>query len=265
VNKQFAEKTVFFFGATGGIGSAFAQTLIESGQIKCLVAVSRDITRLEYLQNIAFKNKVNFHKYECDLQDEVQLKEIVQENIIDGRSPEIVITTIGYSEKKSFGQQNKSSDQHIINVNLIINSQILRIASSYVDKEKKEVWFINFSALAAYYWTPFQGMYSATKIALIALCDAVSSESFGLLKCSHVLFAGVDTEFLNNPGYSDYKTSNSLQSPSRFSRLVFQKIKPQKNLFVGNWLKCKVAQSCLVLPSFFHRMIAKIDARNSNI
>ncbi len=75
---------------------------------------------------------------------------------------------------------------------------------------------------------------------------------------TNVIFAGVDTPFVDGRNYETYKRGGKLMHPSKIADLVVGNLlRPRQNLVMGSPINYWVSRLSMMAPSFFQNIIER--------
>lgn len=157
------KKTVLITGGGKGIGQEISLHLIETGYQ--VISLSRsDAGNIE---------SPNFYHFNCDISDEVNIKNIISNLKVDFGTLHGVINNAGFSEWRPIDQIDQAFLHHIFSTNLF--------GSFIVIKESLEMLaengcIINISSIAGKRGTINNSAYCATKFAMNGMTQALSKE-----------------------------------------------------------------------------------------
>lgn len=190
------QQVYFITGASKGIGLESVVYALEQGNK--VVATSRNAQKLtEEVAKRAEKFMHNFLAVEMNFEEE-SIKLAVEKAINHFERIDVVINNAGYAilgavEEFSIDEIRKNFDVNVFGVFMVIQAVLPHM------RETKKGHIINIASISGTVTGVAQGVYSATKSAVIMMSEALADEvaAFGIKVCA-ICPAGVRTDFLDN-------------------------------------------------------------------
>jgi len=171
---KFSGKTALITGAASGIGRATALTFAENGANVILIDI--DSEKLENVKKEASKYTENILIYQCDVSNETQVYEVVNEAKKTFGKIDILINNAAVFRcwndflSTSTDEWRKYIDVNIMGVVYFTKA----VLSDMIEKGYGKI--INVASVAGVYGNANMAHYSATKGAVIALTQALAKE-----------------------------------------------------------------------------------------
>ncbi len=185
-------KNVLITGGTGGIGSSVLKLFYNSNYNICVTGTNRD--KLKEIE-VNYKGKVKC--ISCNLNDDLQIENLVQQSNEYYGSTDILINNAGITKDNLFLRMKNKEWNDVININLNSN---FKLTKQILKGMVKNRWgrIINISSDAAKIGNAGQANYVASKSAIEGLTRTIANEvaSRGItVNCVSPGF--VDTEILD--------------------------------------------------------------------
>jgi 3-oxoacyl-[acyl-carrier protein] reductase len=163
-------RTALVTGATGGIGSAVAQTLHAQG---ATVAISG--TRREVLDRLAERLAGRVHVLPCNLSETSEVEALVPsaEQAMGGL--DILVANAGITRDNLFVQLRDEDWDEVIKVNLTATFRLARSATKLMMR-KRFGRIIAITSVVGVTGNPGQGNYTASKAGLIGMIKSLAAE-----------------------------------------------------------------------------------------
>jgi 3-oxoacyl-[acyl-carrier protein] reductase len=163
-------RTALVTGATGGIGSAVAQTLHAQG---ATVAISG--TRREVLDGLAERLAGRVHVLPCNLSETSEVEALVPsaEQAMGGL--DILVANAGITRDNLFVQLRDEDWDEVIKVNLTATFRLARSATKLMMR-KRFGRIIAITSVVGVTGNPGQGNYTASKAGLIGMIKSLAAE-----------------------------------------------------------------------------------------
>ena len=160
-------------GATGGIGSAFANHLAAQGYNLLLMCKYQHLLDLQ-AQKLQEKFSIKIDTIAGDLADKDKVDCIVKE-IKQLEHIDYLINCAGYSENKQFSEENIDAVLQMIEVHVCSTVKFVHAVLPGMMKRKRGT-IITVSSLAAFLPAPGSSIYSATKSFLNSFMESIHME-----------------------------------------------------------------------------------------
>ena len=163
-------KNVLITGATGGIGQSLVNVFHSSGYNVCGTG-----TNVEKLNLLEKKYDDRFKGIQCDLSDDIQIKDLVAKTNKFYGSINILINNAGITKDNLFLRMKDDEWNDVININLNSNFKLTKIVIKDMIKAK---WgrIVNISSDAAKIGNSGQANYVASKSAIEGLTRTIANE-----------------------------------------------------------------------------------------
>ena len=184
-------KNVLITGATGGIGSSILKIFYDNNYNICVTG-----TNMDKLNEIEINYKGKIKCISCNLNDELQIENLVQQSNEYYGSTDILINNAGITRDNLFLRMKDEEWNDVININLNANFKLTKLLLKGMIKSR---WgrIVNISSDAAKIGNAGQANYVASKSAIEGLTRTLANEvaSRGVtVNCVSPGF--VDTEIL---------------------------------------------------------------------
>lgn len=194
-------KTAWVTGAGKGIGRALALNLVRRGYV--VAASARSIEDLDNLAAEAGAGKVI--TYPLDVTDEAAVAGTAARVMDDLGGIDLVVLNAGTHSEVTAMHFDMAEFRRVMDTNLIGTANCLSALLPRM-REAKRGRIAVVSSVAGYRGLPTAGAYSASKAALIALCEALKPELEG---------TGVELSLVN-PGFVDTPLTRRNKFPMPF-------------------------------------------------
>ena len=163
-------KNVLITGATGGIGESLVNVFHSSGYNVC--GTGTNVEKLNFLEK---KYDDRFKGIQCDLSDDIQIKDLVAKTNKFYGSINILINNAGITKDNLFLRMKDDEWNDVININLNSNFKLTKIVIKDMIKAK---WgrIVNISSDSAKIGNPGQSNYVASKSAIEGLTRTIANE-----------------------------------------------------------------------------------------
>lgn len=177
-NMNFNNKTVIVTGASSGIGLAMAKVFAEYGANVVLAARSGD-----KLGEIANQIGDKALAVQCDVSDEKQCQNLVNETVRVFGGVDILINNAGLSMRALFDDVDLSVMHKLMDVNFWGCVNCTKYALPYIQKANGSI--VGISSVAGFHGLPARAGYSASKYAMHGFLETIRVEN--LYKKVHVM------------------------------------------------------------------------------
>lgn len=178
-------------GATGGLGRAFAEQLLEEGDLDELWAVARTERKLERLRDELGARVVPLA---ADLADASGLR--VVERALEEAHPSVayLVNNAGTAKMGAWDEFSVGEIERTIALNCSALAALCRICLPSMQRGSR---ILNVSSASAFQPTPYLGLYAATKAFELSYSRALNAElaGTGITACA-VCPSWVDTDLL---------------------------------------------------------------------
>jgi short-subunit dehydrogenase len=256
LKKKLKGKTVLVTGASEGVGKAVAQVFSHYEMKIGLIARSHD-KLAEVAKNVE-QNGSEVAILKTDLRVQSEIKKSVDECNNKFGVVNFLVNNAGIGFRGRWGDISLESELDTMAINYtapvtLIHSllpDMLRINAGHI---------ININTIGGLYTAPYNGAYCASKSALLAYVESLAYELENTSVNISSLFPGpIDTKFLNNPNFTDFKKSPDIVSPNYVAQKVLSVIaSPRERIFIGSLLKFFAVKIANFNPRFFRKIIEK--------
>ena len=178
-------------GATGGIGRAFAERLLEEDGVDELWAVARTRERLERLRDELCGHVVPLA---ADLADAEGLRAV--ERLLEEERPTVacLVNNAGAAKMGAWDELSVCEIERTVALNCAAVAALCRICLPYMREGSR---ILNVSSASAFQPTPYLGLYAATKAFELSYSRSLDAElaGTGITACA-VCPGWVDTDLL---------------------------------------------------------------------
>ncbi|WP_157844567.1 SDR family NAD(P)-dependent oxidoreductase [Entomoplasma freundtii] len=181
-------------GATGGLGHAFVQILMENDDLEEIWVIARDQTKLDSLKT-EYGDKIR--TWSLDLSDHKSF-DTIKAALVKERNYDIIylINCAGYGKIGDYSDLNITESFNMIDLNC---GSILGMCVTCIPYMEAEAHIINIASQLSSFPTPYFAIYSATKAFVKSYSRALNVE-LNRAKNISVTTAcpeWIDTDFLN--------------------------------------------------------------------
>lgn len=156
-------------GGAQGIGKAIARQLLAQGLSVVIADVDDEAgreTRQEY-QTLG-----NIHYYHCDVSDEVQVRQLVEDTLAQYQRLDVLVNNAGIGRFKPIEETSLEDWNEVIGVNLTGCFLCAREASRHLRQVKGSI--VNIASTRALMSEPDTAAYSASKGGIVALTHSLA-------------------------------------------------------------------------------------------
>ncbi len=234
VRAALGGKYVVITGASSGIGQVVALKVAQAGGIPVLVARGKD--KLEETRALIERRGGTAHVYPCDLSDLEAIDALCQQIVADLPTVDVVVNNAGRSIRRSL---RLSEDRfHDFERTMQLNYfGAIRLVMGLLPtmREQRRGHVVNISSIGVQTSPPRFSAYVASKAALDAWSNVVSSELVG----DGVTFTGIHMPLVRTPMIAPTKLYDKFPtiSPAQAADLVVRAIveRPHEiNTLLGN-------------------------------
>lgn len=159
-------------GASSGLGKALAEALARRGHTLFLVARRKE--KLQALQESLEKEGRKVHCFPCDLTDERERRQMLQQ--LKERSPSLIINNAGIGLYGAAWDLSPKEWEEQIALNVSAVVDITLTLAHTLRREKKTGTILNISSLAGQCPFPYFSLYSAGKAFVSSFSQACDVE-----------------------------------------------------------------------------------------
>ena len=240
-------KSYFITGGTTGIGWELARLYLEEGH---RVAVCG--RNLEKLPSGVKEKYSQLVTYQLSVTDELALDLAIKDFAKDGL--DVVVANAGISHGSKDRWPDREASKAIINTNIVgtINAFFPALE---IFKEKRKGQIVAIASVAGFVGLPGASAYSASKGALIHLCEsyALDLPNWGI-DVTTICPGFIDTPLTKKNDHS----MPFLMSCEKGAQKIKKAIDKKKVLYVFPWQMALVMHLLRRLPRFLYRRIMKL-------
>ncbi|MFP4385189.1 MAG: SDR family NAD(P)-dependent oxidoreductase [Spirochaetia bacterium] len=257
--------TAFITGATSGIGLAFAKKLAAEGYDLILTGRREEKIRKE-AHAIEQASGVKTDIITGDLTDDSVIEEYIR-NIRNQQNLDVLINNAGFGVSDYFTDQPGRVWKDMIKVHIEVPVLLMNAAMEVMKKRKIGI-IINISSLASFFPLPKSAIYSAAKLFINTLTEAVSLEEQENIIFKAVCPGFTRTDFHRNMSDTEKEIRENpifkWMQPEDIVRETWKRLHRGKVIIIpGRRYRFLKAAASLV-PSFLYRkiMTSKRGRRN---
>ncbi len=223
---------ILITGASSGLGKQLALDCAKEGGIPILLA--RNESKLIETQNkiksiISPEESNKIKYYVCDITNETQVKNTINNIIKENNKIDIIINCAGYAIFKSFENTTNKEVRELMETNLYGTLNIIRQVLPYLKKENKG-HIVNISSVCGLNAFPDMSAYSMSKFAVTGITQALYYELKPQnIEVSLICPGAFNSNIFNHSSFKDVelKTRN-LMSVENISKKCIKSIKKNK-------------------------------------
>lgn len=181
----FKDKVILVTGASGGLGSAFAQTLCECNPAALILSSRKEPPLMDVVKACQkINNKVQYDIILCDLMDPINVQKLI--STVFQKYPQgidVLINNGGVSSRSKFLDTSLAIDQRVMQVNFFAG---VALAKAFIPKmiEKpttsgttkgRVIWISSVQGLVG---LPYRTSYASSKFAVQGYCEALRAELY---------------------------------------------------------------------------------------
>ena len=201
---MFEGKTVLVTGGSRGIGKAVALKLAEQGADVAIVATSKSAAAEETLEQLKALG-VKACLYACDISDEAQVKETVDNVLADFGHIDILVNNAGITKDKLLMAMSAEDIDRVIDVNLKGTIYMTKACIRPFMKQRKGS-IINISSVVGLMGNAGQANYAASKAGIIGLTKTVAKEYAARgIRCNAIAPGYISTDMTDALSEADSK------------------------------------------------------------
>lgn len=201
---MFEGKTALVTGGSRGIGKAVALKLAEQGADMAIVATSKSAAAEETLEQLKALG-VKACLYACDISDEAQVKETVDNVLADFGHIDILVNNAGITKDKLLMAMSAEDIDRVIDVNLKGTIYMTKACIRPFMKQRKGS-IINISSVVGLMGNAGQANYAASKAGIIGLTKTVAKEYAARgIRCNAIAPGYISTDMTDALSEADSK------------------------------------------------------------
>ena len=239
-------KKIFITGGTSGIGLNLAKLYLKAGYLVGICG--RDLSKVpeEIIENDLMK------LYECDVIDREKLRSVVKDfadNHLD-----IMVANAGVSVGNKTKIPEFSSARKLIETNVIGTLNAFEIALDLM-LPQKEGHLVAIASVAGLVGVPKAAAYSASKAAIIKLCESYSID----LKEDGIVVTTIAPGFIDTPlTQKNNHKMPFIMSAEKAGKLIFRAINQRKVLYIFPFSMKLLMYILDRMPRFIYRWLMRI-------
>lgn len=169
---QFHGKVAIVTGSTRGIGKATAFELASGGAT--VVMNGRDRERLAKAEKELKEVTENVLGIAGDVSDLEQVRELIEGTLREFGRIDILVNNAALSMRGKLGDFDPEAFRSLLDINILGTVNCTILALPHIRKNRGSIVFI--SSLASISGLPYQSLYSASKMALRGISEALRAE-----------------------------------------------------------------------------------------
>ncbi len=248
--------SVLITGASSGIGAAIAKGL--AGKVASLGLMGRDGDRLNAVKQHVEHTDTHVVAYPGDMTGTDYLTATAAAYANERGGLDVVVHSAGIGLRDLYNSEVLDEELDVVDLNMKAAMALLKAVTPHlIDRG----WghFVNLSALGSYYWAPYQSAYVASKVGFLAYCTSLNYElRQNNVFITNVIFAGIDTPFVDGRNYETYRKSGNLAPPTNVAdKVIDNLLAPRQNLVVGSLINYWISRLSMFAPAFFQNIIER--------
>ena len=173
MKRTIAGKRIIITGASGGIGQAIAENLAANGARVILAA--RNLDRLKALENTIRGNGGDALAVHCDVTEPADRQRLVETAVREWGGLDGLVNNAGVSAWGHFQTSTEALNRKVFEVNFFAPVELTRLCMPELMKGQQP-FVLNVTSMCARRGMPAWPEYSASKFALIGMCEALRGE-----------------------------------------------------------------------------------------
>lgn len=183
-------KVWFITGVSTGFGAALADLLLQKGD-----KVAATFRKPEQAEDFTQKTGVNGRGFVCDVSNEAQVQQAVQDAIHHFGQLDVVVNNAGYGSLGSIEEIDDAEVQRQFDVNVFGPLRVLRAVLPSLRKQKSG-HILNITSIGGLRAFPGVGIYNGSKFALEAIGESLAQQVAPLgIKVTNIEPSGFRTEW----------------------------------------------------------------------
>ncbi len=243
------KKSIFITGATTGIGFELAKLYVKEGHR--VGVCGRDLSKL------ADPYRSRFSCYEVSVTDEAKLRESIEDFASNG-GLDIIMANAGISHGSKTKMPDFAATKKIFDINVY---GVLNTFAPAIDIFVKQGHghLVATASVAGFVGLPGAAAYSASKAAVISLCESYSLD----LKKEGISVTAICPGFIDTPLTRKNDHSMPFLMPvEKGAKKIKRAIDKKKNLYVFPWQMATVIHILRRLPRRCYRFIMQLPFAN---
>lgn len=246
------KKSIFITGGTSGIGAEVAKRYLEEGHRVGVLGRSRD----KFLMH--FKDTDVLY-YPVDVTHAKEVKEAIEDFSKEGLDIVIASHGVAFSSKSSI--PNFDYSRSMIEINLIGVINVFEPAF-HIMKEKRQGQLVAISSIAGFNGLPGASAYSASKSAVIKLCESYALD----FKKWNIFVTCICPGFVDTPLTKvNPHPMPFLMSAKEASLHILKAIEKRKIIYSFPWLFSRLVLSLSWIPRPIYAKILGIKKFNYSV
>lgn len=171
------KNAVLLTGASGGIGTAFAEEFAKAGQN--LILIARSTEKLADLkQRLESTYSIQAETISADLSDPAAIEQIVQFTTDRGIAIDVLVNNAGFGDFGPFADCSWEKQNEMVQVNI---TALIHLTHCYLKPmiERGNGKILNVASTAAFQPGPLMSVYYASKAFVLSFSEALSVELKG--------------------------------------------------------------------------------------
>ncbi len=173
MKRTIAGQRIIITGASGGIGQAIAENLATNGAKVILAA--RNLDRLKALENTIRGNGGDALAVHCDVTEPADRQRLVETVVRQWGGLDGLVNNAGVSAWGHFQTSTEALNRKVFEVNFFAPVELTRLCIPELTKGRQP-FVLNVTSMCARRGMPAWSEYSASKFALIGMCEALRGE-----------------------------------------------------------------------------------------
>ena len=173
MKRTIAGQRIIITGASGGIGQAIAENLAANGAKVILAA--RNLDRLKALENTIRGNGGDALAVPCDVTEPADRQRLIETVVRQWGGLDGLVNNAGVSAWGHFQTSTEALNRKVFEVNFFAPVELTRLCMPELMKGQQP-FVLNVTSMCARRGMPAWPEYSASKFALIGMCEALRGE-----------------------------------------------------------------------------------------
>jgi short-subunit dehydrogenase len=241
---------IFITGGTSGIGLGLATRYLDQGHRVGVCGRSAQ----KFQQNVSAEYRNKIHFYEVDILKLDQLKNAVKEFCRNDRL-DLMIANAGISSANKSSIPNFDKSREVININVIGLINTFEVALEFMNSKFDGSWdfsgrqFVAISSVAGLNGLPGTSAYSASKAAVLKLCESYAID----LRKYNLYVTSIGPGFIKTPLTDQNKHPMPfLMDTKTAAHLIIKAINKKKEIYFFPWPMSLIVKFLYHLPRPFY-------------